>query len=95
MLVVVLPFVPVMPTTRSAVDGSPLTAAASGPSASRVSSTTSWTTAPAPAVAQRMVDEQRRCACGDGGRGERVAVVVLAAQAGVHPLWLRPRASRG
>ena len=65
-LVVVLPFVPVMPTTRSAADGSPCTAAATGPSARRVSATTSWLGAADMLGREGMVDEQRSSALGDG-----------------------------
>ena len=56
--VVVLPFVPVIPTSVIARLGWPWTAAATGPMASRTSSTTSWATA-GPARGRRAAPPRR------------------------------------
>ena len=75
---VVLPLVPVMPTTRNAVDGSPCTAAATGPSATpRVVDDELVDVGAHLVLGERMVDEQRRRPGGHGRRGEGVAVVVV------------------
>ena len=89
---VVLPSVPVMPTTASSCDGSPYHHAAALASAGRVASTTSWGGRD---PGQRPFDDDRRGARVYGRGHEVVAVGPLAGDRHEQRSRAAPTGSRG